>query len=80
MIRMRRPPHLTRYAVALIGRSTRFSTAKAREQLGWQPQVDVREGIRRTVEWYRKIELARSASDGIAPSLALRANSRGSPT
>lgn len=53
MIRLRRPPHLTRYAVALIGRSTRFSIAKAREQLGWQPRVGVREGVRRTLDWYR---------------------------
>jgi nucleoside-diphosphate-sugar epimerase len=61
VIRMRRPPHLTRYAVALIGRSTRFSIAKAREQLGWQPRVGVREGIRRTLEWYRKTQPAGSA-------------------
>ncbi len=54
IIRIRRPPHLTRYAVALIGRSTRFSIAKAREQLGWQPRIDVREGVRRTIDWYKK--------------------------
>jgi 2-alkyl-3-oxoalkanoate reductase len=54
VIRLRRPPHLTRYAVALIGRSTRFSIAKAREQLDWQPRVDVREGLRQTLEWYEK--------------------------
>jgi nucleoside-diphosphate-sugar epimerase len=53
-IRRRRPPHLTRYAVALIGRSTRFSVERARTQLGWQPQVDVAEGLRRTLEWYQK--------------------------
>jgi nucleoside-diphosphate-sugar epimerase len=54
IIRIRRPPHLTRYAVALIGRSTRFSIAKAREQLGWQPRVGIHEGIRRTLDWYDK--------------------------
>ena len=54
LIRLRRPPHLTRYAVALIGRSTRFSIAKARQQLGWQPRVAGREGVRRALEWYRK--------------------------
>ncbi len=81
MIRMRRPPHLTRYAVAVIGRSTRFSIAKAHDHLGWQPRVDIREGVRRTLEWYRKESLARSASDGFSdPSLALRASSRGSLT
>ncbi len=59
MIRMRRPPHLTRYAVGLVGRSTRFSIAKAREQLGWQLRVGVHEGVRRTLEWYRKEHLSR---------------------
>lgn len=52
IIRIRRPPHLTRYAVALVGRSTRFSIAKAREQLGWKPRIDVRDGVRRAIEWY----------------------------
>lgn len=56
MIRLRRPPHLTRYAVALVGRSTRFSIAKAREQLGWQPRVGAREGVRLMLEWYRKTD------------------------
>jgi nucleoside-diphosphate-sugar epimerase len=62
LIRIRRPPHLTRYAVALIGRSTRFSIAKAREQLGWQPRVGVREGIRRTLDRYRKERPSRARS------------------
>ena len=55
MIFMRRAPHMTRYAVALIGRSTRFSTARAREQLGWRPQVGVHEGLRGTLDWYKKL-------------------------
>jgi dTDP-glucose 4,6-dehydratase len=28
--------------------------ALAREVLGWEPQVQLREGLRRTYEWYRK--------------------------
>jgi nucleoside-diphosphate-sugar epimerase len=62
MLCMRRPPHLTRYIVSLIGRSTRFSIAKAREQLGWQPRVSVHEGIRRSLEWYYKDYLNRDRS------------------
>jgi nucleoside-diphosphate-sugar epimerase len=50
---LKRPPHITRYGVALVGRSTRFSTSKARTQLGWQPRVGPREGIRSTLEWLR---------------------------
>jgi 2-alkyl-3-oxoalkanoate reductase len=52
LIRLRRPPHFTRYAVALIGRSTRFSIERARVELGWRPRVPVAEGLRRTLEWY----------------------------
>ncbi len=51
-LRRPEPPHLTRYAVALIGRSTRHSTEKARSQLGWHPRVGVREVVRRTLDWY----------------------------
>jgi nucleoside-diphosphate-sugar epimerase len=52
LIRLRRPPHFTRYAVALIGRPTRFSVERARVELGWRPQVPVAEGLRRTLDWY----------------------------
>jgi nucleoside-diphosphate-sugar epimerase len=52
VLRRREPPHLTRYAVALIGRTTRHSTEKSRTQLGWRPRVGVREGLRRTLDWY----------------------------
>jgi nucleoside-diphosphate-sugar epimerase len=52
LIRLRRPPHFTRYVVALIGRSTRFSTERARTELGWRPQVGVAEGFRRSLDWY----------------------------
>jgi nucleoside-diphosphate-sugar epimerase len=51
-IRLRRPPHFTRYAVALIGRSTRFSIERARTELGWAPKVRIAEGLRRTLDWY----------------------------
>ena len=45
--------------------------AKAREQLGWQPRVGVREGVQRTLEWYRKNHLSRDregADGATAPS------------
>lgn len=52
-IRLQRPPHFTRYVVALVGRSTRFSYELARNELGWSPRVVASEGLRRTLEWYR---------------------------
>lgn len=50
--RLKRPPHITRYAVALIGRSTRYSVERARRELGWRPRVSVHEGVRRTLDWF----------------------------
>jgi nucleoside-diphosphate-sugar epimerase len=53
-IRIRRPPHITRYAVSLVGRPTQYSTARARTELGWRPRVDAAEGLRRTLQWYQE--------------------------
>jgi GDP-L-fucose synthase len=30
-----------------------FDITRARRELGYQPEVDLKEGLRRTVEWYR---------------------------
>jgi dTDP-D-glucose 4,6-dehydratase len=29
-----------------------YSTEKAKTQLGWKPQINIREGVRRTLEWF----------------------------
>jgi nucleoside-diphosphate-sugar epimerase len=52
-IRLKRAPYVTRYAVALVGRPTRFSIEKARRQLGWSPEVRAEEGIRSTLKWLK---------------------------
>jgi|SRR5579875_696707 nucleoside-diphosphate-sugar epimerase len=80
MIRLRRPPHLTRYAVALVGRPTRFSIAKAREHLGWQPRIGVVEGLRRTLEWYRKDYLNRDHERAAFPTAVLASRLGGRTT
>jgi nucleoside-diphosphate-sugar epimerase len=46
-----RPPPFTRRGVYLMGRPTSFSIRKA-EQLGWQPQVAIDQGLSRALEWY----------------------------
>jgi 2-alkyl-3-oxoalkanoate reductase len=46
------PPRITRRAIYLIGRSTAFSTQKAERELGWRRDVDIRDGIKRTLEWF----------------------------
>lgn len=42
-----RPGHDRRYAIDF---------SKIRRELGWEPSVDLEEGLRRTVEWYRENE------------------------
>lgn len=46
------PPTPTRRVVYLIARPTRFSIARAKEELGWQPRMNIAEGMRRSLEWY----------------------------
>lgn len=54
MIFLKRPPHITRYAVRLVGRPALYSTAKARTQLGWTPNMPFVEGVKRSLEWFRE--------------------------
>jgi 2-alkyl-3-oxoalkanoate reductase len=55
IIRLRRSPHITRYAISLVGRSTRFSTERAKRELGWQPRTPAAEGLRQSLEWWRQM-------------------------
>ncbi len=47
-----KPPTITRRAIYLIGRSTRYSIEKAGAQLGWKPEVKIQDGVSRTLEWF----------------------------
>lgn len=46
-------PPLHRRRVDFYTKSRAFSTARARAEIGYNPQVDLRTGIRRTIDWYR---------------------------
>lgn len=52
LVRSRKPPFITRYAVWLMGRRSFFSADKARRVLNWQPTVTYEVGIPLTVQWY----------------------------
>ena len=46
------PPLLTRHGVKILGDDSHLSICKARKELGYEPQVTVREGVRLTAAWY----------------------------
>jgi len=49
-----RPPAFTRNAITFVSRRAGYSTRRARELLGWEPQVELAEGMRRTERWFRE--------------------------
>jgi nucleoside-diphosphate-sugar epimerase len=50
--RTSRQPPVTRLGVMLFGGDNRHSIGKARNELGYEPSVDLREGIRLSASWY----------------------------
>ena len=53
LARRREPPPVMRYGLQLLGGENRFDMTRAREELGFDPLVDLAEGVRRAVAWYR---------------------------
>jgi nucleoside-diphosphate-sugar epimerase len=53
LARLRHAPPLTRFGVQLLGGENRFIIDRARHELGFSPSVDLAEGVRRSVAWYR---------------------------
>ena len=47
-------PLLTRSRVKFFTENRAFSYQKARNELGYVPKVDFREGVKRTIRWYRE--------------------------
>jgi nucleoside-diphosphate-sugar epimerase len=47
-------PPLYRRRVDFFRKSRAFDISRARRDLGFAPEVPIREGIRRTLEWYRE--------------------------
>jgi nucleoside-diphosphate-sugar epimerase len=46
------PPPVTTYGVTLLGGDQMFSTGRAREELGYQPEYDIARGVAEGVRWY----------------------------
>jgi nucleoside-diphosphate-sugar epimerase len=51
---LRTPPLLSRQAVHVLGLNQDFSNRKARDLLGWEPQVSYPAGLEATVAWLRE--------------------------
>jgi 3beta-hydroxy-delta5-steroid dehydrogenase/steroid delta-isomerase len=51
-----RSPHplVTRFGVAMYGADNRFTSRKARWELGYEPQVPLSHGVRLAAAWYRE--------------------------
>lgn len=47
-------PIVTRHGVTLYGTDNRHSIDKARTELGYEPKVSIREGVRLACAWYRQ--------------------------
>jgi nucleoside-diphosphate-sugar epimerase len=62
LARSRRPPPVMRYGMQLLGGENRFSIARARRELGFAPLVDLAEGVKRSVDWYRAADLLACAT------------------
>jgi nucleoside-diphosphate-sugar epimerase len=48
-----RPPAFGRHGITLVDRRGTASNARARDELGWEPEVGLEEGLRRSAEWLR---------------------------
>jgi nucleoside-diphosphate-sugar epimerase len=68
MPRARRRPVVTRLGVKLFGTDNRHAIDKARRELGYLPEVPLREGVRLAAEWYRAQRDATASAD---PDVAL---------
>jgi nucleoside-diphosphate-sugar epimerase len=51
----RRRPPITRLGVAFFGTDNRYAIGKARRDLGFQPLVELHEGVRLAASWYRQL-------------------------
>ncbi|MGH7800564.1 MAG: NAD-dependent epimerase/dehydratase family protein [Thermodesulfobacteriota bacterium] len=55
IVRSNKPPFLTKFAVASLAGSRTYSIEKAKRQLGYHPNINLEEGLRRLEEWVKSI-------------------------
>ena len=47
-------PMINKYRVRAVMKDHHYSAAKAKRDLGYRPKVSTREGIKKTVEWFKE--------------------------
>ncbi len=50
-------PLITTYKVKNLGSRLIFSIEKAKRELGWTPKISYKEGMQRTFEWLKTLDL-----------------------
>jgi len=63
LARRRQPPPLTRFGVQLLGGENRFVITRARQEIGFDPQVSLAEGVKQSIRWYRTMAGAHGAQN-----------------
>jgi nucleoside-diphosphate-sugar epimerase len=61
------PPVVTRHGIKILGEDGRLSIDKARRDLGYVPQVPIREAVRLTTAWYQKQDSWVPKKDQVTP-------------
>lgn len=59
LLKLNGEPPITRYSVGVVSRSQTLDIRKAREQLGYEPQVSLQEGFARFAAWWKKEKASR---------------------
>lgn len=54
LLKVNGEPPLTRYSVGVVSRSQTLDIRKAKQQLGYEPQVSLQEGFARFAAWWKK--------------------------
>lgn len=49
----KKEPLLTRYTVSVLSKSQTLNIAKAKRELGYEPQISIEEGLQSFVEWWK---------------------------
>jgi len=60
LLRRTQPPPVMQYGVRVLGGENRFVISRARHDLGFAPQIDMRSGVRESVEWFAARQDSRS--------------------